>query len=1137
MWITKTSINQPVFATMVMVALLVLGVSSYLRLPVEQMPDVSNPTVSLQIEYPGGSPEALENDVVKPIENQINSVDGVKRIYATMREGVAYIQIEFRLDVNVDTATQEVRDKIAQIRPTFPRDVKDPLVTRANNDANQQPIINLDVYSDTRSLREVSTLTEQVIIKRLQNAPGVGNIQAIGETVRQVQVHLKPAQLDAYRISVNQVIQAIQDANQDLPAGSIIHGPKETQVRLTGRMKTPAEFGRIIVAMQGGAVYLQQAGIPVYLDQVADVVDGDAEETSIARVNGKRSVALLIFKVQNANIVQVGDGVREALAELKKRLPDDVHIETMYSNADGIKAQLSGVKQTILEGALLTIAIVFLFLHSWRSTIITGLTLPISVITTFIVLKVFGFTLNFITLMALSLCIGLLIDDAIVVRENIVRHLHMGKSHLQAARDGTEEIGLAVMATTFAILAVFVPVAFMAGIIGRYFFQFGITVAVAVLVSLFVSFTLDPMLSSVWRDPPATRFKWMPWLERLLNRVEQGVEWLHRVYGRVLAWGLNERRRGVFIPWLGCLWLVLAFALSSLGLGMGGALARVVRGARWFPGPGEPFWRSLIPVFLRGLLFAPAMHPPVFGIVHAVRSLNWRQLGTISNRGIVLWVAGATFIGSFGLAGMVGTEFIPQTDDSYITLRLNTAIGSSLEYTNAKAHQVEEVLKAFPEITAIETNVGTDEGKNYARINLRLSDPQVTHRRSQKELEKAIRARIASLAGITLSVGFDKPIFISILGPDASKLSEISQTLMKQMAKIPGIADLESSEKGDVPTISVRINGALASDLGLTNALIGNALRPLIAGSQISHWLGPDGQDYDVVVQLPKNERRLASDLGDLYLSGTRLNPDGTQMLVPLRQVANFVETTEAQQLKRLNLQRRVSLYANAEGRPSGDVGSDVEKLMAKMKLPPGYRFDNGGQQQDMNDAMQAALAALGLAVIFIYLILASQFGSFLQPVAIMASLPLSLSGVIIALLVTGTTLNLFSMIGFIMLMGLVTKNAILLVDFTNHGIRAGRPLREALLEAGQVRLRPIMMTTMAMIFGMLPMASGITKGGELLAPMGRAVIGGIITSTLLTLVVVPVLYTFVHAIGEKAKAWFGAGADEHRPDDTVAVK
>ena len=1074
MWITKTSINQPVFATMVMVALLVLGVFSYLRLPVEQMPDVSDPTVSLQVDYPGASPEALENDVIKPIENQVNSVDGVKRIFATMREGTAFMQIEFRLDVNIDAATQEVRDKIAQIRSTFPRDVKDPQVTRSNNDQNQQPIINLDIYSDTRSLREVSTLTEQVIIKRLQNAPGVGNIQSIGETVRQVQVYLKPEQLDSYRISVNQVISAITDANQDLPAGSIIRGPKETQVRLDGRMKKPADFGRIIVAMQGGAVYLQQAGIPIYLDQVADVVDGDAEETSLARVNGKRAVALSIFKVQNANIVEVGDGVQAAIEELHKRLPDDVHIETMYSNADGIKAQLSGVKETILEGAFLTVIIVFLFLHSWRSTIITGLTLPISVIATFIALHAFGFTLNFITLMALSLCIGLLIDDAIVVRENIVRHLNMGKSHLQAAREGTQEIGLAVMATTFAILAVFVPVAFMSGIIGRYFYQFGITVAVAVLVSLFVSFTLDPMLSSLWRDPQQNRFKWVPWLGRLLDRVERGVEGLHRVYGRLLGWSLSTQRRRVYLP--------------------------------------------------------------LFGMVHAARTLNWRQLGTISNRGIVLWIAAGTFFGSFVLVGMVGTEFIPDTDDSYITLRLNTTIGSSLEYTNAKAQQVEDALKAFPEITAIEANVGTDEGKNYARINLRLSDPQKTHRRSQKAVEKAIRARIANMAGISLSIGFNTPIFISILGPDASKLSEISQDLMKQMAKIPGIADLLSSELGDNPTISVRINRELASDLGLSNASIGNALRPLIAGSQISHWLGPDGQDYDVIVQLPKGDRQITSDLGGLYMTGTRLNADGTQMLVPLRQVASFVDTTAPQQLKRLNLQRRVSLYARAEGRPSGDVGSDVQKLMDKMQLPPGYRFESAGQQQDMNDSFKAALAALGLAVIFIYLILASQFGSFMQPLAIMASLPLSLAGVIIALLITRTTLNLFSIIGFIMLMGLVTKNAILLVDFANHGIRAGKSLREALLDAGQVRLRPIVMTTLAMIFGMLPMAIGAGNGGELLAPMGRAVIGGIVTSTLLTLVVVPVLYTFIFALGERAKGWFGSPSNEAHGDDRDAV-
>ena len=1065
MWITRTSINQPVFTTMVMLGLLVLGVFSYALLGVEQMPDVTEPVVSIQIDYPGAPPEAIESDVVKPIENVVNTVDGVRRIYSTMREGIAWIQIEFRLDADVDVGAQEIRDKVALVRPQFPREVKDPLISRANSDPNQEPIINLSVYSDSLGLREVSTLVDQVIVKRLQNTPGVGNVKVTGAVVRQIQIHLHPSQMQSYGIGVNQVVRAIQAANQDLPAGTIAAGPLEQIVRVEGRIKDPAQFGRIIVATRGTPLYLQQGGIPVYLDQIADITDGEAEETSIARVDGKRAVGMQVFKVQNANIVEVGDGVQEALKDLEARLPGEIHFKTIWSNSDWIKGSLTRVKETILEGALLTVFIVFLFLHSWRSTVITGLTLPISVIATFIALHAFGFTLNFITLMALSLCIGLLIDDAIVVRENIVRHLGMGKTHKQAAREATEEIGLAVMATTFAIFAVFVPVAFMSGIIGRYFFQFGITVAVAVLVSLFVSFTLDPMLSSVWHDPPKDRFKYMPWLGRLMDRIEQGVEWLHHVYGRLLGWSLEHRRRRVWLP--------------------------------------------------------------VFGLMHAIRTRNWREVGTISNRGIVVWLAALAFFGSFLLVPLIGTEFLPERDQGFISLRLNTPLGSSLEYTDAKTRQVEAALRSFPGIAAMDTEVGTDEGKNYARINLPLTDRSAHDRPSQKELEDAMRARISKIAGIELSVGWNKPIFISILGSDPEVLTRISQDLMAKIAKVPGIADLESSEKGANPTVAIRINNDLASDLGLTIADIGNSLRPLVAGDQISHWLGPDNQDYDVVVRLPRRHRRIASDLGDLYLASNRLNSDGSPLLVPLRQVVEFVESGTAVQLKRLNLERRVSLYAGAEGRPAGDVGSDVQKIMDNYKLPPGYRFDIAGAQQNMNESFRAALAALGLAVIFIYLILASQFGSFMQPVAIMASLPLSLAGVFLSLLITRTTLNLFSMIGFIMLMGLVTKNAILLVDFTNHGLRAGKPLREALLDAGQVRLRPILMTTSAMIFGMLPMAMGLGKGGELMAPMGRAVIGGIITSTLLTLVVVPVIFTFVHAIGETAKAHLKRRAPE----------
>ena len=1023
MWITKTSINQPVFATMVMVALLVLGIFSYNRLPVEEMPNVSNPIVFVSVAYPGASPEQVENDLIKPIENVLNTVNGVKKIYATTREGIGFLQAEFRLNTDMAAATQEVRDKVAQLRPGFPREAKDPLVSRADFQ-DQQPVVNLAVVSEKHSPRELSTLTDQLIVKRLQNAPGVGNVSVSGSVVRQVLIYLKPAQMQAYGVGVDQVIAAIQATNQDFPSGTITSGSTEQLVRVEGKIKDPKGFEKIIVARQGSA--------PVYLHQVAEVVDGEQEETSIARINGKRSIGVSVFKVQDANIVETGEGVYKAIEDLKKRLPEGVEIKMIYSTSDEIKSSLNNVKATILEGAILTVIIVFLFLHSWRSTIITGLTLPIAVISTFIALYVFNFTLNFLTLMALSLCIGLLIDDAIVVRENIVRHLGMGKSHFKAANEGTQEIGLAVMATTFAIIAVFIPIAFMSGIVGRYFLQFGITVAVAVLVSLFVSFTLDPMLSSIWHDPTGDRFKRVPWLGRMMDGIEHQVERAHRIYGVMLEWALAHRIK-------------------------------------------------------------------------------------------VLAIAFVLFIGSFFIVPLIGTEFIPENDRGFISLRLNTPIGSSLEYTDAKAHQAEDALKSFPEIVITDTNVGTDDGKNYARINLKLSERKKTYRRSQKELEQAIRAKLATIAGIELSVGWNKPIFISILGPDAEKLTELSQNVMKEVAKIKGITDLESSERGANPTIAVRINSELASDLGLNTAQIGRALRPLIAGDTVSHWQAGDGQNYDVNVRLPKSERRIAGDLGDLYMTSSRTNADGTPRMVVLRQVAEFVPTFSAQQIKRLDLQRRVSLYAGVEGRPAGDAGSEVDALLKKLEpdLPAGYRFNVGGQTAEMNESFMAMVAALGMAVIFIYLILASQFGSFLQPLAIMASLPLALIGVFLALLLTGTTLNLFSMIGFIMLMGLVTKNAILLVDFTNQGIREGKPRHQAILDAGQVRLRPILMTTLAMIFGMLPMSLGLGDGGETQAPMGRAIIGGVITSTLLTLVVVPVLYTYFDSLGSRMQAWF----------------
>src|SRR5450432_4041428 len=538
MWITRTSINQPVFATMVMVALLVLGVFSYNRLRVERMPDVTFPVVFVSVQYPGASPEAVENDITKPVEEVVNTVNGVHLIRSNSFEGRSETYIELRLDANVERCVQDVRDKIALIRPGFPREVKDPLVLRGDFD-NAQPVVSLAITSPTRSLRELTTMTDQVIVKRFQNVTGVGQVQESGGVARQILVNLKPAQMLSQGVGVDEVVRAIQSANMDTPAGRVVQGPSEQLVRVEGKIKEPAAFAKIIVA--------RRAKGPVYLGEVADIVDGEREPESLSRVNGNPGLSLNVLKVQDANIVEVGAGVKAAVEDLRKTLPADVKIEIAYADVDFIERALNGVKTTIVEGAILTVLIVFLFLQSWRSTIITGLTLPISVIATFIAVYVFGFTLNFLTLMALSLCIGLLIDDAIVVRENIVRHLGLGETHAEAARKGTDEIGLAVMATTFAIVAVFVPIAFISGIIGRFFFQFGLTVAVAVLVSLFVSFTLDPMLSSIWHYPPSSRFSRLPWLSRFMEGVERVIEWFHRVYGSILEWALVNRKKVILI--------------------------------------------------------------------------------------------------------------------------------------------------------------------------------------------------------------------------------------------------------------------------------------------------------------------------------------------------------------------------------------------------------------------------------------------------------------------------------------------------------------------------------------------------------------------------------------------------------------
>jgi HAE1 family hydrophobic/amphiphilic exporter-1 len=777
------------------------------------------------------------------------------------------------------------------------------------------------------------------------------------------------------------------------------------------------------------------------------VVDSQQEQETLALSNGQRMVALDILKAQGENTIGVADRLQAAIKELQPTL-DALHpgmqVSVIKDGSRQIRVGVENVRRTLIEGALLTILIVFLFLNSWRSTVITGLTLPVSLIGTFLFMDWFGFTINMITLMALSLCVGLLIDDAIVVRENIVRHAGMRvqgrlKGARRAALEGTAEIGLAVLATTLSIVAVFLPVGFMGGIIGRFFHQFGITVSVAVLISMFVSFTLDPMLSAIWHDPEAQgqhpRRGWYAQsFGRVLQQFENFVGWLSVQYQAALRWSLRHR---------------IATVLLAL----------------------------------------------------------------------------ATFLGGLAIpaAGLIGSEFLPQADYSETGVVFYTPVGSSLEFTEKKARQVEDALRNLPELLETYTaiNTGAAQGKNYATVYAKLK-PRAERIRSTAQLNQPLREQLAKIPGITVTHvgslegagGDNKQIRLSVLGPDLKQLARLSQEAIDKIRAIPGVTDLDSTLKPNKPAIWIEPHRELASDLGIGVTQIGNTLRPLLAGDATSTWRAPNDESYDVMVRLAPSDRDNIDDLSRLMLASTQINADGSPKLVPLRQVASITPASGANQINRRDMNREVELSANVVGRSAGQVSADIKRTLESMDFQPGYRWQVGGSTKSMQESFGYALSALALAIIFIYMILASQFGSFLQPIAIMSALPLTLIGVFLSLLLFRSTLNLFSIIGFVMLMGLVTKNAILLVDYANQVRKQGMERNAALLEAAQVRLRPILMTTLAMVFGMAPLALGLAEGSEQRAPMGQAVIGGIITSSILTLVVVPVVYTWLDDFG-----------------------
>lgn len=1051
MIISDFAIRRPVVTVVTMIALVVFGLFSLFSLDVDEFPDISNPVVVVAVPYPGASPEQVEREVVERMEEAFNSISGLDQITSTSTDGFAQIIVQFVFSKSPDQASQDVRDAISGIRDKLPPEMKEPILTKF--DPNDLPIVSLVLRAKGMGPAELTLLADPGITKELRAINGVAQVNVVGAVDREISVNLDPKALDANGVSVAQVAAALQAQNLAAPVGRLNAQYQEQTIRLLGRLETVDQFRNLVVISRNGQL--------IRLDQVAEIRDTAAEARSLGLFNGQEAVGLDITKSKGSSTARVANDIKTAMVEIKKHLPPGTELDVVKDAGERVENSVRNVEEALIEGAILTVLVVFLFLNSWRSTVITGLALPVSTVAAFIAVKGFGFTLNTMSLLGLSLAIGILIDDAIVVRENIVRHVEMGEDHITASHTGTDEIGLAVAATTFSIVCVFAPIAFMQGIAGQWFKPFALTIACAVLVSLFVSFSLDPMLSAYWPDPELEEHQHRNVIARTLDRFNKWFDRMADSYRGVIAWALDHR------------WWMVAIAVVSFF----GAIALQV------------------------------------------------------------------FFGGGG--------FAPDSDRSEINVSIEAMPGSSLEYTRAKAEEIATAVRRHPEVAYTYTSIGTANGSgavDLGTIYVKLV-PKAKRHKSQMVLSKEIREEIRNVGGVTAYVfnsgfaGNMKQVAIQVRGENQQELDKAAAQIEAMMATVPGAVDVGLSTRGQKPEVEVELNRSLIGTMGLNVSQVAQSLRPAFAGLDVGDWVDPTGKTRDVTLRLSPEARARVTDLRDLPLvvstapavAGAQGAAAGSgQSTVSLGQIARVQQTLGPASIDHLNRDRVITVGANVQGRSLSEVSTDVNARIKKMNLPPGVRITQGGEVKNQNEVFTSMIAALGLALLLMYLILVVQFGSFLDPLAIMISLPLSLIGVVIALIITGDTLNIMSMIGVILLMGIVAKNAILLIDFAKAGREVGgMTLRDALIEAGRVRLRPITMTTLALIAGMIPVALGLGEGADFRAPLGRAVIGGTITSTLLTLLVIPTVYE----IFDEWREWFGHHVFKKRHHPALSEK
>ncbi|HTL51939.1 MAG TPA: efflux RND transporter permease subunit [Planctomycetota bacterium] len=1007
MTLSDIAINRPVFTTMVILAIVVFGVVSYGEVGVDLFPRVELPVITIVTVLPGADPETIENTVTDPIEESVSSISGIKHLRSVSTDGVSQVILEFELEKKIDVAYQEVVAKIGAVHSQLPRDVEDPVVEKFDVDA--APVLALAISSNM-PIQDLTRICDRNIKDRLQKVHSVGQVKLVGGRRRKIWLVLNREQLAGYGLTVTDVEQALVRQHVELPGGRLDTGPAEMIVKTKAEYQTAAEIGALNL--------VDRNGTSIRLDQVGHVEDGMEEERSSAHLSGRSAVSLIIQRQSGTNTVEVAEAVKHEVDRLRGEWADrGVKIEIAQDLSVFIERSIEEVHFHILFGGGLAIIIVFLFLRNLRSTMISSLVIPTAVIGTFILMNILGFTQNMMTLLALSLSIGLLIDDAIVVQENIMRHVEEGMAPREAASFATREITLAVLATTMSVVAVFVPVAFMKGIVGRFFYQFGLTVTFAVLISMFVSFTLDPMLSSrILRAPK----------KGPIYRFSEGIfEFIERVYQGLLRFAMRFR------------WVVILVAIG-------------------------------------------------------------------------------TFFAAGYVAKFIKSEFLPQEDRSEFNVTVRGPLGSTLASTQATLEILRTRIESQPFTAFTFATIGTgslqrvNEGALYVKLK-----PKEERTVNQVEAMNWVRSHMSDLQDVQLSVDpvqavgngvKNKQLMYEVRGDDFDELKRLSRTLIDRMKDTPGFIEVESSLEEGRPEIDIHVDREKAADRGVDPATIAAAINALVGGDNVAKFRA-QGERYDIAVRLQENERNKIADIGLVQVPGRN------GQLVSLRDVAHVQETSGVLQIDRNDRARQVTVMANLDAKllVLGDAITKVNGFTQQMKLPPGYVVNAAGQAENFKESFGYLIFALLMAVVIVYMVLASQFESFAHPFTIMLSLPLSVIGALGALALFQMTMSIFTMIGIIMLMGLVTKNAILLVDYTNtlrH--RDGMDRLSAILKAGPVRLRPILMTTLAMIFGMLPIALGTGSGSESRAPMAVAVIGGLTTSTLLTLIVVPVVYSLV---------------------------